>query len=219
MHSENASPVSVAILAGGKSRRMGEDKAQVRLADNGPTLLQIALDAAQTLADDVMVIGRPRMCGSPAIRWIADRHIGAGPLGGLATALHASRQDRVLVLSCDAPFLSVSVLRYLVDLPMTTDAIIPVTFDRTRQGNAETLHTLQAIYRRSCLASIEAQLASGNLRTTPWLAEVAVRRVVESELRRLDPELRSFLAVNTPAELQFARSLVSTRHGDHSSGR
>ena len=91
------------IQAGGRSSRMGRDKALVPL--NGVPLIEYVLEGVQDLVDEVLITTNH----SQGLRYlnlplVADRHPGAGALHGLLTALEAAQHDHVLVLACDMPF-------------------------------------------------------------------------------------------------------------------
>jgi molybdopterin-guanine dinucleotide biosynthesis protein A len=209
---ENA-PLSAAVLAGGMSRRMGRDKALETIA--GRTLLERAVDAVRDVTTDVSIIGRRDAylgCGVPVI---ADDYPGAGPLGGIATALRHSRREFVLVVACDLPFLSVPLLRAMAALPRTYDVLLPVTAAAERHQDGEvTRQTLHAIYRRSCRARFDACLERGERQVVAALAGLDVRELPESWLREYDPDLQSLMNTNRPADLIAARNLAGAQGFD-----
>jgi molybdopterin-guanine dinucleotide biosynthesis protein A len=206
------SPISVAILAGGLSTRMGTDKALLRLEPAGPTLLERVIDSTSRLGSDRFIVSRAESdypnTGLPVI---ADRYPGMGVLGAIGTALHHAAHQRVLVVSCDMPFLNHGALAWMAGIEGQFDAIVPVTYRKSRQGGSTTYQTLHAIYRKTCLPAIEAALHTGHLRSIAFLARVMVREVCEDELKQFDPQLRTLLSVNSPEDLAFARRL--TRKG------
>jgi molybdenum cofactor guanylyltransferase len=191
--------ISGAILAGGASRRMGADKALLRLADQ--TLLERVIATVAHVVDDVIVIGdRPpyRRYGVPVV---ADDYPDAGSLGGIATALRHARHEYVLVVACDMPLLSVALLRAMADVTRDYDALVPVTETaRNRQVAARTHQTLHAIYGKPCLPPFERRIQNGDLKIVAALADVRVRALNEAWLRRYDAELESFVNANDPAE-------------------
>jgi molybdopterin-guanine dinucleotide biosynthesis protein A len=98
------------------------------------------------------------------------------------------------------PFLNVSLLRHLLSLREGYDAIVPVT-----EGYPEPTH---AAYSKACLPVIQRQLARGELKIARFFDRVRVRQVPEDEVRRFDPDLRSFFNINTPEDLAQALALV-----------
>ncbi|HEX9436175.1 MAG TPA: molybdenum cofactor guanylyltransferase [Candidatus Limnocylindria bacterium] len=189
--------VSAAIMAGGKSRRMGRDKAWLDLGDGRP-IVQRVIDVAREIADDVFIVANDETFAALGLRVVPDRFPEGGALGGIATGIGAATHDRVLVVACDMPFLEARVLRYLVERSDGVDAVVPRI-----GGEHETLH---ALYTRACLAPIEHALAAGKMRVISFFDDVRVRTVGEDELRPLDPELRTFTNVNTPEELAAVRT-------------
>ncbi|MBI4497370.1 MAG: molybdenum cofactor guanylyltransferase [Chloroflexi bacterium] len=191
-----------AVLAGGRSRRMGQDKALLRLA--GRTLLERALDTLRSVAQEVLVIGPPeRAALAGGARLVPDAFPGTGPLGAIATALQAIQSDRAVLVACDMPFLSAPLLRYLVACSEGYDVTLPRTAAHTEQ--------LHAVYHRACLPAILEQLAAGDLKIDRFFAKVRVRYVDETELRAIDPDLRSLWNLNTPEDWANARRILADR--------
>lgn len=183
------------VQAGGKSRRMGRDKALLELG--GQTLLARAVATLRRITPDVLVVGPPaRQHHAAGARVVPDAYPESGPLGGIATALLAAATARVAVVACDMPFLNAELLAYLASLDPDADAVVP-----RMEGQPEPLH---AVYARASLPVMQEQLAAGDLRVANFLARVRVRYVEEPELRAVDPDLRSFFNINTPADLEAA---------------
>jgi len=186
--------VSAAIMAGGKSRRMGQDKAWIEL-DGEPLIKRVASVLAQ-VADEVIIVANDPKYETLGLRVVHDRFPEGGALGGIATGVSAATHDRVLVAACDMPFLSVEVWRVLLDHRYEADVVIPKI-----AGELETLH---ALYTKACVAPMERSLAAGKMRVISFFDEVRVQPIEERELRVADPTLRSFTNVNTPEELATA---------------
>jgi len=188
------------ILAGGASSRMGENKALLAL--EGRKLIERVADALAALTDDILIIANEaepyRFLDRPII---PDIRPGYGPLMGLYSGLKAARGELALLAAVDMPFLSPDYLRFLLSLAPGYDVVIPRTGHR--------LHPLCAVYRReSCLPAIEQAIARGQRRLIAFHPQMRVRQVDEAELRRVDPDLRVLMNVNTPEELEAARRLL-----------
>lgn len=184
-------------MAGGKSRRMGQDKAWIDV--DGRPLIARVIEVLATVADEVIVVANEARYGSLGVRVVPDRFPEGGALGGIATGVGAAIHDTVLVAACDMPFLDPAVWRLLLEAAPgadEADVVIPVLGDQP-----ETLH---AVYTRACLPAMERALAQGRLRVVSFFDEVRVRRIGEEALRGVDPALRSFTNVNTPEELAAA---------------
>lgn len=186
--------ISAAVMAGGKSRRMGQDKAWIEL--EGKPIVARVIDVLREVADEVLVVANDPRFAELGVRVVPDRFPEGGALGGIATGVGAAQHDRVLVAACDMPFLRADVWRLLVQRADGTDAVVPKV-----GGEYETLH---ALYTKACLGPMERALASGKMRIISFFGDVRVREVDEADLRALDPELRSLTNVNTPEELAAA---------------
>ncbi|MBI3521793.1 MAG: molybdenum cofactor guanylyltransferase [Chloroflexi bacterium] len=186
--------LSAAVMAGGKSRRMGEDKAWLDLGDGRP-IIQRALDVLRSVADDVLIVANDPRYATLGVRVVPDRFPDGGALGGIATGVSAALHDRVLVCACDMPFLAEAMWRAL--LARDGDVVIPRI-----GGEYETLH---AVYAKACVPAMESALRAGRMRVISFFDDVGVTAVDEAELRAIDPELRAFTNVNTPDDLASAR--------------
>ena len=180
------------IVAGGRSRRMGSDKAL--LPFRGEPLIAAVHAVLQPLCGEVLIVARnPAPYAFLSARGVRDILAAEGPLIGIHAGLVASRSEWAIVVGCDMPLLQTGLLRYLIGLRGGWDAVVP-----QRSAGFEPLH---ALYARSCRRPIENAVAGGGRRVSAFFDTVRVRSVVTRELRRHDPELHSLRNVNTPAEL------------------
>lgn len=186
--------VSAAIMAGGRSTRMGQDKAWIEL-DGEPLISRVAHVLAQ-VADEVLVVANDPRYGSLGLRVVHDRYPAGGALGGIATGVGAAMHDTVLVAACDMPFLDPAVWSVLVGHAGEADVVIPRI-----GGEYETLH---ALYTKACVPHMARSLAENRLRVISFFDAVRVLAIDEPELRAVDPTLRAFTNVNTPEELASA---------------
>lgn len=186
--------VSAAIMAGGRSKRMGQDKAWIEL--DGEPLIKRVADVLAQVADEVIVVANEPRYASLGLRVVKDRYPNGGALGGIATGVGAAAHDTVLVAACDMPFLSPAVWQLLLGHAGEGDVVIPRI-----GGEYETLH---ALYTKACLPHMARALAEDRLRVIAFFDQVRVLAIDEPELRAVDPGLRSFTNVNTPEELASA---------------
>ncbi|HOR01326.1 MAG TPA: molybdenum cofactor guanylyltransferase [Anaerolineae bacterium] len=190
------------ILAGGHSRRLGRNKALVRIG--GVPLIERVAGRLRELSDDLLIVtNTPDLYRGLGGRLIGDVCPGMGSLGGIYSGLAVARHERALVVGCDMPFLNPALLSHMIELSEQFDVVIP-SFD----GYKEPLH---AVYGLACLAPIAAQLRSGDLRIISFLSQVRVCYLERAELERLDPQLLSLFNVNTPQDLERAQELAATR--------
>ena len=132
---------------------------------------------------------------------------GYGPLAGMQAGLSAAGNDLALVVAADMPFLSIALIKRMIELAEGYDGVVPHIYDaRKRIGAPEPLH---ALYRRTCLPAIERHLAAADRQVLCFFDEVHIRTVAPEEIRAIDPNLLSFFNVNTPADWQEARRLAA----------
>lgn len=196
--------ITVAVLAGGRSRRFGSDK---RLAPvDGTTLLRRTLALAGEVGDDVLLVvadaadGRRTMrrfgLGTDAARLVLDTRQDVGPVAGLEAALTVARNDLVLVLAGDHPRLG----RGLLDLVVTT---AQRSSDAVAVALAGPLgpEPMLTVYRRDALARIGALIDSGTRRMVDVLAALDPHVIDAATWREVDPEGEGLTDVDTPEDL------------------
>ena len=211
------------VLCGGRSTRMGQDKASLRCGDE--TLLERAVRVVKEVADEVIVVARPvedrdtgggnpfsrppkrvvrRWIGLPVVL-VHDPIADLGPLAGIAAGLSASTTDLNIVIACDMPLIRAAVLRRLLDLRGNADICLAVIDGRASP--------LCAVYRSSVAVAARQLLAAGERRVMRLLDQVQTKRVDAAVFRDLDPDLDSFLSCNTPEDLRKAEQLLARRAG------
>jgi molybdenum cofactor guanylyltransferase len=185
------------VLVGGRSSRMGRDKALLEL--NGTTLLTRATMLLAPLTACVSLVGDPAQSGNLGVPCLADRWPGAGPLGGVATALGAARRPWSMVLACDMPYLTGDWLAWLAERAnqSSQDVVIPET--------ARGFEPLCAVYRSECAATLTAALGRGVRKITDALASLAMDRVPEKDWKQFSPEGLLFRNLNTWEDYLEAR--------------
>jgi molybdopterin-guanine dinucleotide biosynthesis protein A len=185
---------SAIVLCGGRSSRMGRDKAT--LAFGHETLLARVVRTAQMVVDDVVVVGESDAAWPDGVRVVRDSVEGLGPLAGLVTGLSVAHGDRALLLACDMPLLVPAVLRRLVESIGEAEACVPLVDTAPM--------TTCAVYARGLLPRAEVQLASSTRSLRALLTSASVRWMAADELRDLDPELLSFWDCDTPERYRAA---------------
>jgi molybdopterin-guanine dinucleotide biosynthesis protein A len=191
--------VTPVVLAGGQGTRLGGvNKALLEVG--GRRVIDRLLDALRPLGTPIVIVSNDdSLVGLPDTVVVRDVEPRAGALMGLYSGLRVVRTPLATATACDMPFVSTALLRALLALTEGVDAVVPVIGEQP-----EPLH---AVYRPSCVPAIEAALVAGRKRLLSFFEAVQVRYVEETELRRWDPELRSFLNVNRPEDLAHARTL------------
>ncbi|HEY8601613.1 MAG TPA: molybdenum cofactor guanylyltransferase [Thermomicrobiales bacterium] len=203
-------PLSAAILAGGQSKRMGTDKARLRLTPDGPMLIELVLSAVRSVADDILLVANDDRLADLGLRTVSDIYPEAGALGGIYSAVASAAHEHCLVVACDMPFLSPILLRAMAAVPRDYDLLAPyLIVGENRQGDSTGVYeTLHAIYGRATLPAIREQLEYRRYRVIGFFPQVRVRPFPEEAVRQRDPALRSFFNANTPERLIEARTLA-----------
>jgi molybdenum cofactor guanylyltransferase len=196
------------LLAGGKSRRMGEDKRFLQVGER--TLLERSLAVLRSLFQHVLVViaqDSPPLQADVAV--IRDLVPNCASLGGLYTGLRQASTEHVFVVACDMPFLNPEAVRYVTGLKQEADIVMA-----ERPSGLQPMH---ALYSRRCLPVLEEMVRTHHLKIQDIVANpsLKVRLIKGGELSRIDPEGRSFLNVNTPADLDAARKLHRDPLGPH----
>jgi len=188
--------ITAFVLAGGKSRRMGQDKAF--LPWGRETLLSHALKLAGNVAASVHTVGDARKFASYG-SVVEDVYRDRGPLGGIHAALSSSNTELNLILAVDLPLLQPKFLHYLVSQADENGATVTVA----RAGNG--WQPLCAVYRREFAAIAEQSLLAGKNKIDPLFAMVKTRVLEEQQLDEQGFSAGMFRNLNTPEELEEAR--------------
>lgn len=185
--------MTVAVLCGGQSRRMGRDKAAMPFG--GQSMLARAVTTAHQVSGDVMVVAPSSVAVAAPARYIADP--GEGPLVALTVALRSAQAGAVLLLACDMPLVTPALLRRLHALVGEADACVP-------RLDGIAVPTC-AVYRRDVGEVAETLVGRGARSLRALLEVMSVQWVEERELRPVDPDLASFIDCDTPED--YARAL------------
>ena len=194
--------VAAFILAGGKSTRMGTDKAFV--TRDGCTLLARALELAHSVTADVRIVGDSAKF-APFAPVVEDVFRGCGPLGGIHAALRASQADLNLILAVDVPFVSPALLQYLIARARTS-AAATVTAARAIGG----WQPLCAVYRPRFADAAEAALSAGRYKIDALFVAAPTQMVSEEELEAAGFSPKMFRNLNTPEDLAEASEITNS---------
>lgn len=180
------------ILAGGRSRRMGVDKAFLRIGRL--TLLEHMIAIAKEVCEMVALVGqrdRLHLYGSV----IEDEFAGQGPLAGIHAALHSSLASELnIVVAVDLPNVSAPLLKHLLKAAGDSRSMVTVPY---ANGLAQ---RLCAVYRKEFAAVAEKALKAGNNRIDSLYKEVSTQMITEAELLKLGFGPDTFENINTPED-------------------
>lgn len=190
------------VLAGGKSTRMGSDKAFLELG--GMPLLAYAVAQAAAVAAKVRIVGDPAKFSAFG-EVVPDVFVNRGPLGGIHAALQASQTQLNLVFGVDLPFVETRFLKFLIDQASACDAVVTVP------SAGGYFQTLCAIYRKSFAAIAERALAEGRNRIDALFSGIEVCIISEQELAGRNFQVSIFRNLNTREEWQAAQREFEAR--------
>jgi molybdopterin-guanine dinucleotide biosynthesis protein A len=188
--------VAAFVLAGGRSTRMGTDKAFIEF--NGRTLLARALELARSITPEVRIVGDPAKF-APFAPVVEDVFRGCGPLGGIHAALRASQTELNFILAVDVPFVSAALLQYLTKRARGSAAVVTVA--QTGGG----WQPLCAVYRGDFADAAEQSLLAGRYKIDALFKPTRTQLITEVELESVGFSQQMFRNLNTPEELEAVR--------------
>jgi molybdopterin-guanine dinucleotide biosynthesis protein A len=190
------------ILAGGRSTRLGRDKASEPLL--GVPLLRRVIDSLAGLVDELVVVGRRdqdlEWARTSKVRIVSEVYPDSGPAGGLYTGLESIAAPVALAVACDMPLLQPPLMAALLALVRGHQAVVPVSDGQ--------LQPLCAVYRKSCLDRIQAEIEAGNLKLVSIVERLDAHYVERDVWRKYDPDGLSFSNLNSEADLRRAESIL-----------
>jgi molybdenum cofactor guanylyltransferase len=195
--------IAAFVLAGGASKRMGRDKALLKL-DGVPMVVRMARLAEPHVASVTVVVGSAERYASLGLSVVSDRWVGIGPLGGIATALSGSSADWNLILGCDLPYLTTEWIEWLIS--RTIESPVQAVVPESRRG----LEPLAAMYRKDSALAFSTAIEQGVRRVSEALGEIVFEKVTAGQWRELGSTDMIFQNVNTPKDFAEAQRRIAT---------
>jgi molybdenum cofactor guanylyltransferase len=195
-----AIPCTGVILAGGQNKRYhGRNKAFIQIG--GQRIIDRILSVYTRLFNQiVLVTNDPLAYLDVDALIVSDHYPDRSSLNGMHAGLFAATNEFAFFTACDTPFVNHRLIAYILDqIDTSADLIIPYT-----QNGFEPMF---AVYRKTCLPAMTAQLEHNLLKIQGIFRKVRVKTIAEAQLREIDPQLTSFFNVNTPEDLQHAEAL------------
>jgi molybdopterin-guanine dinucleotide biosynthesis protein A len=187
------------ILVGGASKRMGRDKAKLKLG--ALNFIERIARAMAPVTRDLRLVSSRARSGPWPLPTVYDLYPDCGALGGIHAALSASRSPWTLIVACDLPFITTEFLALLVQARSASEAIVPIQAD----GRAQ---PLCALYKsQPCLKRASALLRSGERRVGALLERIDVRYIASEEYAHLPGAERLLFNVNSPTDYARASAL------------
>ena len=185
------------LLAGGESKRMGQPKHL--LSTSRGTVIDHLHACLSPSFSETLLVGRELSHELPKLRMVEDLHPARSPLVGIYSGLAAAQTDLCFVLACDMPFVRSRLVKELLSRAFDADVVVPIV-----RGYYE---PLCAVYRKSAIPVIATALERNDLKVTKIYEYLRLCAVPEEEVRTVDPDLSSFINLNTPHELPLLARL------------
>ncbi len=201
--------VTGVILAGGQSRRMGRNKALMRLGDE-PLIVHVIRQMKSVTDELLLITNEPGLYTSLKLPTYTDILPDMGALGGLHAGLSYAANSTVICVGCDMPLLRPNLLSHLVTLLEDYDAVVPCVQAVDRP--TPIFQTLSAVYSKRCLSVIDEMLAVDELRVHALYDRIDTRIVQPHEWQAFDPQGLSFFNINTPEDFEKADKYIGGNH-------
>ena len=190
--------ITAVILAGGKSSRFGSDKAFIKI--EGAPLIRKQIKILKNIFKKIIIVtNTPAKYKLKNVKVISDIIPGLGPLSGIHAGLSASDSFYNFVMACDMPFITLSLIRYIMRNKNSYDIIIPKIDKKT--------HPLFGVYSKNCIPVIEKMLKQDKLNVSSLFIKVKSRFILKEEIEKFDTDLSSLININTKEELEVAKKM------------
>ena len=191
---------SAIILAGGKGKRMGY-REKALMAINGKPLISYVIEGLEKVVDNIILSVRDKAQGElfdtvlPGYTYAFDKYENTGPLAGILSGLSVCRDEYCFIAACDMPFINENVVKMLFKGSVNHDAAIP----RREDGFLEPLH---AVYRcKPMIFETRKAIKNGERIILAPIQKLRVNYVEMEDIRKIDPDLRTFININTPEDM------------------
>ncbi|MFQ6611702.1 MAG: molybdenum cofactor guanylyltransferase [Fidelibacterota bacterium] len=195
-----------AVLAGGKSQRMGAEKAFIKIGKT--TLIERAIQTMKSVISNPMIItNEPEKFEYLNLQLHRDIIPDSGPLGGIYTALEYATKSHVLILACDMPSVTTKIVQELYARGIHHDILV--------LDAGFGVEPLCAVYNRRCTPFIKRQIDQGKLKVTDFYQNLNVKTLNREEIDDSIPG-NWFFNINTPADKLLAEKVF--KQGDVQAG-
>lgn len=198
--------ISSVILAGGKSKRFGKNKAFLKIG--GRILIDQIVEKMGRLSNEIIIVTNilkkfdylPKKFDYLNVKLIKDIIQYKGSLGGIYSGLLFAKNNSIFVVACDMPFLNIPLLKYIISFFQDYDVVIPKI-----NNFFEPLH---AIYSKKCIKPIKRLIDENNLKIIDFFKDVNVKFVKKNEIEKFDPDFLSTFNINTLEDLKIVKEKV-----------
>ncbi len=192
--------ITTIILAGGESKRMGQDKAF--LLWEGKTFIRHILESVDTFSSQIIISGNKppniylkeaeNLKNIPLV--IKDITPFSGPLNGIVSCSSFIEREIVFLSTCDTPYLNIQALEYLYNSLEGYETVIPVI--------GEKFQPLNTFYTKEAVKKAYRMYSQGVRSLFQWIKSLKVKYIPDKDLKKFDPNLRTFTSINTPRDYE-----------------
>lgn len=198
--------ISCVVLAGGQSKRMGKDKAFLKIGDK--TFLRKILESLSKKCDEIIIVGnkdkelylKEAQTVNKPVKFTSDIYPYQGPLNGIISALHLINHEKTFISTCDTPLIKPEVVEFLQREIDGFDAVIPVVRNK--------FQPLNALYRTESLQKAKQLFHKGERSLFSFIKSLNVKFIDQNKIEKVDPQLYSYWSINTPEDYQKLLSIV-----------
>jgi len=198
---------SAIILAGGRGKRMG-NREKALIGINGKPLITYVIKSLKKVVNEIIISVRDKSQGEvfnqilPGYTYAYDEFENKGPLSGMLSGLTLCKNEFCFIAACDMPFISENVVKMLFRLSEAHDAAIPLWQD----GFLEPLHS---VYRCGpMIRETRKAIESGESIILAPIFKMNVNYINIENIRRIDPDLRTFININTPEDMELITNYI-----------
>ena len=199
--------ISAFILSGGKSSRIGTNKALLQV--EGKTLIQRLVDLLDPIFSEVVISSNePDLYNFTGKKIIQDIFAARGPLAGIHSALKFTDTNKNFIVSCDLPLISTELINYIVNYETVKDIILPVADGRIQ-------HTC-GLYTKNIINEVEKLLIESSQKNINLKGSIyELMNKVPTEIVKVDKldfyisDL--FLNINTPEDYNYLKSIFQNK--------
>ncbi|RUM47803.1 MAG: molybdenum cofactor guanylyltransferase [Hydrogenothermus sp.] len=189
--------LSCIVLAGGKSKRMGKDKAFLDF--KGKPFLRHILEKLSEISDNIVVIVNKDFSnysgiieGFPQVSLVKDLFPYEGPLNGVISAKNYVKHEKVLISTCDIPVISTELIKYLAGKIEGYDMVLPIVNEKRQPFNT--------VYKKNSLEIAENIFKNGNRSLMKWIDNLKKVVINENEIKNFKNAIYMYQSINTPED-------------------
>lgn len=189
--------ISGIVLCGGKSKRMGKNKALLKLDDK--YLIMHVLELLSSFSKELIISTNSSDLAFLQVKLVSDEFQEIGPIAGILSALKQIKTDKAIILSCDTPFINESIIKYMLESSINYDVVLPVFKDY--------LQPMTGVFDKKIIPIIEKEIESGNYIPPKIFEKTNLNKLkIDKTIKGWHKDL--FFNVNSPEDYEKAKRII-----------